>query len=334
MFSVRAVGTQASSLLGNALLLGIVATASLLPLTTQAQMPNLVEIGAQYLPSAELVDPKPAEVQVASYDAAINVPIPLSKSTYLVVGAAYHIDSIDYDNVPDRFIELLSFHSVEVPLLLVQLLPKRWALSIRLAPGLAGDFKAIDGDVFRLTGVALATYAFSDKFVLGGGGLTTFSFGSFLPLPALYVDWWATDWLQVETFVPAFVNLRFVFANRLELGARLDFSGNEYAVRDERIRSSPPCAAQTSDDPSTPQDDTLAQPDQCLDHLAYSVGVAGGFAGVRLLHSLWLTVFAGHSFYRRLDMMNADNELIDGGQQSIPDVFTLRASLSWRIPQD
>ncbi len=56
-------------------------------------------------------------------------------------------------------------------------------------------------------------------------------------------------------------------------------------------------------------------PSECLDHVAYSVIAAGPTLNVRLFGSLWWTSFAGHSIYRRFDMMNAEDEPVSGGAQ-------------------
>ncbi len=42
-----------------------------------------------------------------------------------------------------------------------------WSLSFRLAPGLAGDFRAVDTEMLRLNALAISTDSFSDRFVLG-----------------------------------------------------------------------------------------------------------------------------------------------------------------------
>jgi hypothetical protein len=298
----------------------------------EAQFPDLLDTSGQYMPSAALEDPRPVEAQVASYDASFNVPIPLAERTFLIPGAAYHVESVSFSNTPPEFLELRAFHSLELPILFVQLLPDDWSLSFRVAAGLAGDFEEVDGDMVRVSALALATHAFSDRFVLGGGAIASYAFGSFLPLPALYLEYKPIDELQIETFLPAFLQVKVTLFDRLELGARAEFAGNEYAVRDSRVTGRWPCAS-APDDPATPQDETVADHAGCLDHIAYSVGLAGVVAGVRLFESVWITAFAGHGFFRRFEQMNEDGDEVLGGPQSLPNTFFVRGGITWRIPR-
>lgn len=291
----------------------------LVPAVASAQIPDLIDMSAQYIPGETLEDPG-LDVQVASYDAALNVPIVLNDTTFLIPGLTYHVDSVSFSNTPDDFVDLRAFHAPEVVVLGVKLLPKSWSVSARVGAGLAGDFESVDSRMLRLSGVLLATKSFGDRFVLGGGGIASWAFGELLPLPAIYIDWWVTRHLRLETFVPGFARFHALIADRVEAGIRADIAGNEYAVRDERILSSPGCAG--------------ADQSQCLDHLSYSVGVVGGEVSVRVFSSVWLRVFAGHTVFRRHEQKNAENERLAGGLQSLPNSWFVRAGLTWRIPMD
>lgn len=303
------------------------------PAAASAQFPDLLEVSAQYLPGVALAEPRPARAQVASYEATLNVPIVLGEHTFLIPGASYHSDAVSYRRTPPGFTPLRAFHSVELPLLFVQLLPRDWSLSLRVAPGLAADVPRLEVEQLRVSALGLATHAFSEHLVAGGGALASYAYGTLLPLPAAYLEWRPIDSLKVEAFLPAFIDVRYGFAGRVELGVRADVAGNAYSVRDQRIRGAWPCAAR-SEDPATPASEAQAQPDQCFDHIAYSVGVLGIVAGVRLFSSVWWTALAGHTVFRRFDQRNARDERISGGLQAMPDALFLRTSLTWRIPRD
>jgi len=305
---------------------------TLIMLAAMGQFPDLVDVSGQYLPAVPLQSAPPLRTQVSSYELSVNIPIVLSDTTFLIPGLGYHVDSVSFSNPPQGFTPLRAFHAIEVPLLFVQLLPKDWSLSLRLAPGIAGDLRAIDRDVFRFSAVALATHSFSDNFVLGGGGLVSFAFGSLLPLPAIYVDWHPIEDLQIEAFLPAFADVKYTLFERVELGLHVEISGNEYAVRDQRIRSQWPCSA-AEDDPLTAVDEGRADLSECFDHLAYSVGTAGLTVGVRLFSTVWLKVLGGYSFFRRFDQYNVRHELITGGREDLPGAFMIRGNLTWRIPR-
>lgn len=298
----------------------------------QAQVPDLVDLSLQYMPSSELREPRPTEVQVSSYEAALNLPFVLGESTFLIPGVNYHVDSISYSNAPAGFEQLRAFHSVDVALLFVQLLSPEWSVSLRAAPGLAGDFASVDSGLSRLGTVALATYSGAAQLVLGAGGLTGYSFGSLLLLPAAYVDWKPSSRWRLEAFIPAFAHLRLMLGSSVEVGVRAEVAGNSYAVRDKRFAESWPCAA-APDDPLTAADERVRQPEACFDHVAYSVGAAGLVASVRPFASVWVSLFAGHSFYRRIEQMNEDDEPLPGGTQDVENVPVVRASITWRVPE-
>jgi hypothetical protein len=302
------------------------------PRSAAGQLPDLAEVSVGYLPSATLSDQAPASAQVTSYDVAVNAPIPLGKTRFFIPGAAYHADAASFADTPPGFVELRRFHAVDVALLGVQLLPGDWSVTARVAPGLAGDFHDLDGRSFRLSTMVLVSHAFSDRFALGGGGMVTYQLGSVLPLPAVQVDWSPLRNLQVEAFLPAFAQARFTIGDRVQLGVRSEFNGNGYAIGDPRIAGTWPCRSGGADRPGTPTDESRADPDACLDHLTYAVGSAGAIAGVRLLSSVWLQAFGGHTFFRRLERNAADGDPIPGGVDDLPNVPFFRIGLSWRMP--
>ena len=297
-----------------------------------AQFPHFAELSAQYSPSAALEDPQPAEVQVSSYDAALNLPIPLAEKSYLIPGLAYHVESVSFADAPPELDQLRAFHSADFNLLFVQLLPNDWSIAFRGSIGLAGDFQHVDSGLLRWSAMVMATKAINEKVTLGGAVLASWSFGSLLPLPAIYFDWQPNERWQLETFLPAFISFNYRHAGRLELGVRAEVQGNSYAVRDDRVRGAWPCRAHEDDDPTTPFDETLAQPEGCLDHIAYSVGMVGLHVGVRLLSSVWITAFGGYTVLRRYEPMNGDDVRIEGGQQTLPGGYVVRLALQWRLP--
>ncbi|MCA9641145.1 MAG: hypothetical protein KC492_10640, partial [Myxococcales bacterium] len=183
----------------------------------RAQLPNLLEVSGQYMPWAPLDALPGARAQLASYDAALNVPIVLGETSFLIPGLAVHADAIAFDGVPAGFTGPRALFAVDLALLYVQLLPDDWALALRVAPGLAGDFQAVDSGMLRLSFVAQLGHTFSEKFSLGGGIIGSYAFGNWLPLPALYIGYDPLPWLSFETFIPAFARLVFRPHARLEL---------------------------------------------------------------------------------------------------------------------
>ena len=189
------------------------------------------------------------------------------------------------------------------------------ASSFRSRPAFAGDFANVDGDHFRMAGVAMVSYAFSDRFTLGIGVGANYQFGALLPLPALRIDWRITDSLRLSGLVPQVIALRWQLGDRLELGLSTQITGQSYALTSDRVQQGWPCQGQADDLPLTPFDERQADPDRCFSNLAFSQGDIGPFAGVRLFSSVWLSVRASYLLFRRYEFLNGDNETPDFGDQ-------------------
>lgn len=295
--------------------------------SAHAQYPDILDIQIQYLPHSKVQDPKPLHVQSSSYEIAVNIPIPITKRTFLVPGVTYHADSTSFHDAPRDFVDFKLFNGLDVSLLFVQLLgpQKKWSLSIRAAPGLAGDFKGFDVGILRMSGVAMLTYSFSEKLVLGGGLIASYNFGQFLPLPAIYFDWKISSLFQMDGFIPAFVNVNYTPHERIKLGVRVEFAGNSYGIRDPRIRNTSNC--QTKDNMATSQ----KEQGLCLDNIAYSTGTVGAQVSVRLFSSLWLTSYTGYTFFRRFEPFTVDRKPLPSSE-TLPNQFIFRMSITWKIP--
>lgn len=292
----------------------------------RAQFPDLVEFSAGYLPDVPIEVPgrDGVRAQVASYSVAVNVPIVLTAKTFLVPGLTYRVDAVSYLGVPDEFAELRAFHALEVPLLFAQLLPHDWSLALRVAPGIASDFRALDSGALRLSGAALAVHAFSDEVSLGFGVIASYGFGSFMVLPALVLTLGADDaTVAFELMAPAFAKLKVRATPGLELGLRAEVSGSSYAVSDPRVAKRWPCV-----DGELPAD-----PDQCFDNLAYSVVDASAYVAVNVWGTLWLDASVGHTLYRRFESNNADGDPAQDGGQDLPNTWGAKVGLVLKIPK-
>jgi hypothetical protein len=299
---------------------------------SSAQMPPLVEVGAQYVPESEVPGAGGLRAQVSSYDAALNVPLVLGDKTFLIPGAQYHAESVSFSRTPDGFTPLPSLHSIDLPVLLAHQLSDEWALAFRVWPGIAGDFHGYDASMLRLGGLAMASFTPSRELTLGGGALASYGFGELLPLPLLYVDYKPERWFRAEASLPFFASAIFRIGDRVELGALADVNGNEYAIQDSAVRERYPCRALTTDDPATMVDETEADPRNCLDHLAYSSVTGGAVARVRIVSTLWASTFLGRTLFRRYELKNADGDTIAGGKADLPNELVFRAGLTFRIP--
>lgn len=302
------------------------------PASVTAQATDLVSVGVQYAPPVDAPEAPPATAQVTSYDLQLNAPIPLGERSVLVAGLAYHVDSVTFDNEPEGFVDLRAFHAVSASAFYVRLLPKDWSLAMSAGLGLAGDFLAVDGGLVRVNAMVLAAKATSERLTVGFGAVFNYAFGVPLPLPALRLDWHPTPAFQLELLFPGFFRVGYSIGNRFEIGARLEISGNEYAIRDDRLRGGWPCQAEAADDPATVQDETVPERANCVDSVAYSFAAAGLTVGVRLFSSVWLSLYGGRTVFRRFAPRNADGGDVTDAGDDLPNQFFIRATLTFRAP--
>ncbi|MEM9195970.1 MAG: DUF6268 family outer membrane beta-barrel protein [Myxococcota bacterium] len=307
-------------------------TAMLLaPGSAAAQFPDLASVSAQYMGPVAL-EGADAEVDVTTFDVAANAPIPLAEGTFLIPGIAYRAIGVDVLGDTSDIDLFGPFHSIDVPVLFVQRLAEDWLFSLRASVSFAGDFADFDSSMMLFSAVSMVTHSFNDRFVLGAGLFAAYSFGNFLPLPALFVDWEPVDSLKITAFVPAFVDVVTTLGDRFEFGVRAEISGNSYGIRDASVTESWPCAARETDDPVTEADETVAQTSECIDNIAYSVVSLGVLANVRVASTLWLGAFGGRTVYRKFDAQNRSGDSLQDSQ-TLPAAFLFRLSLTWRIPE-
>jgi len=299
--------------------------------TAGAQVPNLVDVSAQYTPQSGVGDAQSTQAQIASYRLTLNVPIPLSPRRFLILGGSYRLETIDYSS-PMSVSDHRTFRETGVSATVIQLLPDRWSLVMRAGASLGGDFEGVDRRMLAGTAMALLNHPVSDRLSLGGGALVTAGFGHILPLPVMLLNWRPIDGMLIESLIPAFVSARYTLWNRVEVGTLIEVTGSKYAIRDGRTSERWPCAAQATDDPMTTGDETVARPGACLDHISYTVASASLLAGVRLTSTLWLTAFAGFTFYRHAEQQNRSGDALEGGVQSPSNALLFRANLTWRLP--
>jgi hypothetical protein len=301
--------------------------------TSRAQFPDLFEVSATYLPDVvvDVPDADKVRVQVSSYTASLNLPVVLGERTFFIPGLSYRADSVSYHGAPDGFVDLRAFHGIDLSLMLVQLLPRDWSLAIRLAPGLAGDLVTIDADTLRLSAAAFAVHAFGPDLQLGFGVIASYGFGSFLVLPAAYLAIGDDDdRVKFEMMLPAFAKLFARPLGGLELGLRAEVSGSSYAVRDAQIAGRWPCQGEVDASGGTRPSD----PARCFDNLAYSVVDVSLFAAVELWDSFWLDASVGRTVYRRFEPKNGDGETLDNGGQDLPNAWSVRVGVTFRLPRE
>jgi hypothetical protein len=298
-----------------ALWLLALASLTLASAPARGQLPPLFEFTGQYLPFSAIPDAGRLQAQVASYDAALNVPVPISESTFVIPGLAYHVEAMSYRQLSPGFLPIETLHAVDASLLIAHTLGERWSVSLRPTVGVAGNLATLDGGAWRWGLTAMGTYTFGRHLVIGAGALASYAFGEALPLPLVYLDWRPAPSVRLEASLPSFASLTLALGDRWELGTQADVAGNAYALRGRAVTA--PCASGGA----------------CVDHLAYSAVTAGGSIRFRAFSSVWLSVGAGHTLWRRFEQKDASGRTVAGGPVDLSNEPMFRAGLVWRVPE-
>jgi len=111
------------------------------------------------------------------------------------------------------------------------------------------------------------------------------------------------------------VRLTQGLGDRVELAAEVDVRGDQLGVRDPRSLAR--CAERGG---------------PCVDHFRHVVVTAGASLSLRLVSTVWFSLFAGHTVFRRLDQFDEDHALLPGGRLSPDEGWAARARLVWRVP--
>ena len=235
----------------------------------------------------------------------------------MLPGASYRLEVPRFVDPPVDALPVPRPHEVEVSLAVLQTVGERWTLMGQLAGGLAGDLIAVDRDVVRLSGFALAKRQTSETVQVGVGAAATWAFGQLLPVPLLSLDWTPSDRFAVQALLPAHALVTWRPLDRARVGGFAELVGNEYAIRLPEIVDGPDCVA------------PRAERAECVDHLAYTDGNGGVFVGARLAGELWLDVRGGMSVFRRFQMLNANDEPVSFGEQRLPPAPFIKARLTY-----
>ena len=265
---------------------------------------SLASVSFEIVPKVSLVGMppgQPVEIGMSTLRTALTVPYFIkSTKTVLLPGASYGLNMVSVDGVtepPSRW------HQVGLSLGLMQILSRRWRTLMMLRPSIAGDFKDIDGDHFRFSGVALGIVQIKPNLAFGFGLVANYQFGELLPLPGLMLRWEPLEGLLVDIFLPAFLRTSYTWAGRIEVGVELMMSGNRYTIRDNEL----------------------------VDNVRYTQVDGGGFLALRLVSLLWLKAYGGAGLYRRFDIYDKAGDAIRDFEFERGPV--LRVGLEFRMPR-
>ncbi len=302
------------------LALALVGTIAAPSKRAHAQFPDFLQLDAQYNAPAAVDGPAGETVQINAYDVALYVPIPLNDHRFLVPGVSHHTDVLSFRDGAAGFDRLPRvYHGTDLSLFWIEKWPEDLVLSVRVSGGFSGPYSPLEGRSFRGSLFALLTKEPSERLLIGGGALLTYSARRWLPLPVFYVDWHPTELVQLEGFIPAYMQFKVRPGSRFEIGARFEFQGNSYVLGDDIAASAPQCESGTAP--------------ECVDQLEMASGRGGLVAGVRLASTLWFTAFGAYTVFRQFELQNRRSDRIDGSPTAIDNSWSFTSRLTWRIPQ-
>ena len=264
----------------------------------------------------EYETPVPVTTEVNSAHVEVGVPLKVGDGHYLIPGASYRLEAPRFVDPPEGAPPVARLHETLVSLSGLIRVSERWSLLAKLGGGLEGDLHAVDRDVVRLSGFVLASRHLSDRAQVGLGGTWTWAFGQPLALPILRLNWEVSPTFAIELLLPAHAHVVWRPHDRLRVGGFAELEGNEYAIRLPEILEGAACRGDG------------ARSD-CIDHLAYTDGNGGARVGARLVEALWLEARVGVSFFRRFELLNADDEPVSFGEQRLPSAPFVKVRLSY-----
>jgi hypothetical protein len=258
--------------------LGLVSTCVLVvgPMRAEAQGVDVSATASHsFRPSATVTGAPGVEIDTNAVQVGLGARIPLGPRTFFMPGLSYRGQFLGLEGVSAGD-SLETLHTLELPLVLLHILDPHWSVIGTFAPGLAGNFSGLDNH-FRMTGAALAAYAFNRDLVLGFGAVVTYGAGRWLPLPAVTLDWQIVDGLTLNMLGPI-VKLVYHVEKSFEIGAVAELEIARWGI------------------------DGQAAP-SIVDY--YSVNL-GALLAARLTGTTWVNLNVGWSPFRRYD--------IDGGK--------------------
>jgi len=206
---------------------------------------------------------------------------------------------------PARDEPLEALWDLDFNIVAIRSLSEHWELTAVVSPGMASDLRTVGGNHVTLQGAVLANRTVRSTLSWGLGASATNAFGesSLIPLAALA---WTGERARVDLLLPANAEFLWTPTSRVQAGFTAGVSGNAYALgRAGELR------------------DAVVR---------YSVVEAGPAVRLLVTPSLRLSVAAGGSFGRRLEIESPDGRRIQDAR--LERGFTIRAGLSWLLPDE
>ena len=180
-----------------------------------------------HLPAADFHN-RPGDVSVTDYRLKVARTFKLSSQFSMTLGGGYGLKTVDApaDEALPRelhglFLEAGGRYRIN----------DRSFVSLRLFPGLYGDFRESASDTLRMPVLALGGYRFDNGISLVGGFIYRFGYHSARFIPALGVSYQPNDNWRLDLVAPR-PSVTWLTSQQLQLFVAGDFASDEYEIKD------------------------------------------------------------------------------------------------------
>lgn len=257
---------------------------------------QLAAIEFDYVPQTDL---KSADVQTQSLSFRFTglVPVPLTRKTILILAPLYRYWRFESTGASD-----VTAHQVGVTAIGRHKLRGPWTLLGTFGLGVASDFVDVNLGHSRIVGSLTGQYQFNSGLSIGAGIAGNYTFGSFLPVPLVLLDWKVNPTVRVLAALPQKMSVAARLHDRWQVGFGLRIDGNRFSTQ-----------------PAAPE----------VESVAISQGTAALRVEVKLLRGFWFELHVGRTFLRRLEFFDSNNTSI--ADFSPTQAFVGGGALTFRV---
>lgn len=196
----------ASVLIAASGLLGTLPRAAAERPTEESFIPNYNAASLHYLwgSATDLRDVTGASMSLQEAGVLAQYPLWQAEANRLTLGVRYRWNQLDFDAPTPFAAGDLDLHRVQIPVNYWHAFSDTWKLWGGVEPGLFTDFKAVSGDDFAVTALAVAAWEFHPEWSLSFGAYYSRDLGEDRALPVLGVIWRPSPHWNLSATFPRF----------------------------------------------------------------------------------------------------------------------------------
>ncbi|NIP43080.1 MAG: hypothetical protein GWO41_01460 [candidate division Zixibacteria bacterium] len=277
---------------------------------------ELVSFSYEIVPEAEIdltgVEEEELKVAQQTFTAKLAIPVLLSgQNTMLLHFLTFRWLHQSYDQVSlaGQIYRPEYLYSIKYGLVFIQRISPRWQFAFLLQPSMHSDFIGITSEHIRLRAGFIFEKNVNGRFSYGIGAGYSDDFGDEKVLPVFRLNWKPGDNWRFKFDIPQKLELWYLISPRIRGGIEAKVTGAHFRIG-ENI---------SLEDGSSLQGGRIK----------YSILNAGPSIGFNIYKGLDLSINAGRSFYRRLELYDVDNnQLFDSKYENS---FFLKVKMEYNV---